>query len=50
MGQLWTNLTFAGIIGLEDPPWEGVVESVTQLEKGGVKVIRRWDEFKETVG
>lgn len=27
--------TFTGIVGLEDPPREGVVESVRHLEKGG---------------
>ena len=42
------NLTFAGIIGLEDPPREGVVESVIQLQTGGVKVIMVTGDSKET--
>ncbi|KAL7537432.1 hypothetical protein ACHAXR_007819, partial [Thalassiosira sp. AJA248-18] len=41
-------LTFAGVIGLEDPPREGVVESVAHLEKGGVKVIMVTGDSKET--
>lgn len=47
-GPRLDNLTFAGIIGLEDPPREGVVESVHQLEKGGVKVIMVTGDSKET--
>ena len=47
-GPALDNLTFAGIIGLEDPPREGVVESVYQLEKGGVKVIMVTGDSKET--
>ncbi len=47
-GPALDNLTFAGIIGLEDPPREGVVESVNQLEKGGVKVIMVTGDSKET--
>ncbi len=47
-GPALDNLTFAGIIGLEDPPREGVVESVIQLEKGGVKVIMVTGDSKET--
>ena len=41
-------LTFAGIIGLEDPPRVGVIESVNHLEKSGVKVIMITGDSKET--
>ena len=34
-GPSLDTLTFAGIVGLEDPPREGVVESARHLEKGG---------------
>ena len=40
--------TFTGIVGLEDPPREGVVESVRHLEKGGEKVIMVTGDSKET--
>lgn len=42
------DLTFAGIIGMEDPPREGVAESVRKLRKGGVKVIMVTGDSKET--
>jgi len=41
-------LTFAGIVGMEDPPREGVPESVAQLEKSGVKVLMVTGDSKET--
>lgn len=47
-GPSLETLTFAGIVGLEDPPREGVVESVTHLEKGGVRVIMVTGDSKET--
>mmetsp|Transcript_78 Transcript_78/g.110 ORF Transcript_78/g.110 Transcript_78/m.110 type:complete len:1125 (+) Transcript_78:220-3594(+) len=47
-GPSLENLTFAGIVGLEDPPREGVVESVAHLEKGGVKVIMVTGDSRET--
>lgn len=47
-GPALDNLAFAGIIGLEDPPREGVVESVNQLKGGGVKVIMVTGDSKET--
>ena len=47
-GPSLDTLTFAGVIGLEDPPREGVVESVAHLEKGGVKVLMVTGDSKET--
>lgn len=47
-GPSLESLTFAGIVGLEDPPREGVVESVRHLEKGGVKVLMVTGDSKET--
>lgn len=37
-GPSLETLSFAGIIGIEDPPREGVVESIRSLHKSGVKV------------
>lgn len=42
------NLTFAGIVGLEDPPRDGVVESVRKLRTGGVRVLMVTGDAKET--
>lgn len=47
-GPSLETLTFAGIVGLEDPPREGVVESVAHLERGGVKVIMVTGDSRET--
>ncbi|KAL3783901.1 hypothetical protein ACHAW5_007045 [Stephanodiscus triporus] len=47
-GPSLSTLTFAGMVGLEDPPREGVVESVTHLEKSGVQVIMVTGDSKET--
>jgi len=47
-GPSLETLSFAGIIGLEDPPREGVVESVNHLERSGVKVIMVTGDSKET--
>jgi len=47
-GPSLDTLTFAGVVGLEDPPREGVVESVNHLEKSGVKVIMVTGDSKET--
>lgn len=41
-------LTFAGVVGLEDPPREGVVESVARLKQGGIKVLMVTGDAKET--
>lgn len=42
------ELTFAGIVGMEDPPREGVAESVWQLRNGGVKVMMVTGDSRET--
>lgn len=42
------RLTFAGVIGMEDPPRDGVAESVWQLRRGGVKVMMVTGDSKET--
>ena len=47
-GPSLDTLTFAGIIGLEDPPREGVRESVAHLESSGVKVLMVTGDSKET--
>lgn len=47
-GPSLEELTFAGIVGLEDPPREGVPASVANLEKSGVKVIMVTGDSKET--
>ena len=43
-----SRLTFAGLVGMEDPPREGVAESVRQLRQGGVKCIMITGDAKET--
>eukprot|EP00804_Cyclotella_cryptica_P028159 CCRYP_011014-RB/>CCRYP_011014-RB protein AED:0.07 eAED:0.07 QI:317/1/1/1/0.8/0.66/6/482/1153 len=47
-GPSLDELTFAGIVGLEDPPREGVPQSVANLEKSGVKTIMVTGDSKET--
>jgi Ca2+-transporting ATPase len=47
-GASLDHLTFAGIIGLEDPPRDGVVESVQKLRAGGVCVLMVTGDAKET--
>lgn len=47
-GQALGYLTFAGIVGMEDPPREGVAESVRHLRQGGVKVMMVTGDSKET--
>jgi len=42
------NLTFAGLIGMEDPPREGVVDAVRQLRRSGVTVLMVTGDSKET--
>ena len=41
-------LTFAGLIGMEDPPREGVAEAVQSLREGGVTTIMVTGDSKET--
>jgi P-type Ca2+ transporter type 2C len=43
-----SRLTFAGLVGMEDPPREGVAESVRQLRQGGVKCFMITGDAKET--
>jgi Ca2+-transporting ATPase len=42
------NLTFCGLIAMEDPPRDGVVDSVRKLRRGGIKVIMVTGDSKET--
>jgi len=42
------DLTFAGIVGMEDPPREGVTKAVGQLQQSGVSVIMVTGDSKET--
>lgn len=42
------QLTFAGVVGMEDPPRAGVAESVLQLRQGGVRVMMVTGDSKET--
>lgn len=42
------DLTFAGLMGMEDPPREGVEDCVKQLRRGGVKVMMVTGDSKET--
>ena len=42
------TLTFAGVVGMEDPPRDGVAESVWQLRHGGVRVMMVTGDSKET--
>lgn len=47
-GQALDSLTFAGLIGMEDPPREGVAECVLKLRRGGVNVMMVTGDSKET--
>jgi Ca2+-transporting ATPase len=47
-GQNLGSLIFAGLIGMEDPPREGVADSVRQLRQGGVKCLMITGDAKET--
>ncbi|RDW85163.1 putative calcium p-type ATPase [Coleophoma cylindrospora] len=37
--DVYRNLTFAGLVGMSDPPRPGVQRSIRRLMRGGVKVI-----------
>ncbi|KAI2615622.1 calcium-transporting ATPase type 2C member 1 [Hypoxylon sp. NC1633] len=37
--DIYTGLTFAGLVGMSDPPRPGVSRSIRRLMRGGVKVI-----------
>jgi P-type Ca2+ transporter type 2C len=47
-GPALGQLLFAGLIGMEDPPREGVAESVRKLREGGVKCFMITGDAKET--
>ena len=47
-GHALGHLTFAGLVGMEDPPRRGVADSVRQLRRGGVKVFMVTGDSKET--
>jgi Ca2+-transporting ATPase len=47
-GPSLDDMTFAGVIGMEDPPREGVLEAVSQLRTGGVNVLMVTGDSKET--
>lgn len=42
------QMAFAGVVGMEDPPRNGVAESVWQLRHGGVRVMMVTGDSKET--
>ena len=37
--DVYKGLTFAGLVGMSDPPRQGVTKSIRRLMRGGVKVI-----------
>jgi P-type Ca2+ transporter type 2C len=47
-GPTLEQLTFAGVIGMEDPLRVGVPDAVRQLRQGGVKVLMVTGDSKET--
>lgn len=47
-GNSLDRLTFGGILAMEDPPREGVAESVQKLRQGGVRVLMVTGDAKET--
>lgn len=47
-GPTLEQLTFAGVIGMEDPLRVGVADAVRQLRQGGVKVLMVTGDSKET--
>lgn len=47
-GSSLEALTFAGIIGMEDPVRVGVADAVRQLRRGGIKVLMVTGDSKET--
>jgi Ca2+-transporting ATPase len=47
-GASLDQLTFAGVVGMEDPPRDGVAESVWKLRHGGVRVMMVTGDSKET--
>mmetsp|Transcript_17087 Transcript_17087/g.32320 ORF Transcript_17087/g.32320 Transcript_17087/m.32320 type:complete len:1098 (-) Transcript_17087:51-3344(-) len=47
-GPTLDQLTFAGVVGMEDPPREGVAEAVHHLHQSGVTVLMVTGDSKET--
>jgi P-type Ca2+ transporter type 2C len=47
-GAVLGQLTFAGFVGMEDPPRDGVADAVRQLRQGGVKCLMITGDAKET--
>ena len=47
-GKSVNDLTFAGLIGMEDPPRAGVADAVQHLRRNGVKVLMLTGDSKET--
>jgi len=47
-GPTLEELVFVGMIGMEDPPRDGVEKSVKQLRKGGIKVLMITGDSRET--
>jgi P-type Ca2+ transporter type 2C len=47
-GQSLEKLTFAGLMGMEDPPREGVADCIMNLRRGGVNVMMVTGDSKET--
>jgi len=47
-GTSLSKLTYAGLLGMEDPPRPGVADSVRSLRQGGVKIIMVTGDARET--
>lgn len=46
-GPFLSDLTFVGLIGMKDPPWESVADAVMQLWRGGEKALMVTSDSKE---
>ena len=42
------NLTFAGVVGMYDPPRHNVKKAISQAHKAGIRVIMKTGDHKET--
>ena len=47
-GPNLNQLVFAGLVGMEDPPRQGVADAVSQLQQGGITVLMVTGDSKET--